>query len=192
MFPREFRCLRCSRYKCPIDSSKSLVLNPSIWAETCSPPDRSLQKAAKIGNIATLSLFRRSTSVTCGPETAPVFGVACGVGDVLVALVATASFAMGEVVADVDTFVGPEDGLSVFDIETSWPLEDPAVDVSSPLESLSSEPSPLFAPFETQEFGNNGAFIRSSTSPAQKALIECSGVPPRQLFFKQHIPASIG
>ena len=121
-----------------------------------------------------------------------MFSVACGVGDVLVALVATALFVVGEVVADVDTFVESEDGLNVFDIETSPPLENSAVDVSSPLEPLSSEPSPLIAPFETHEFGNNGAFIRSSTSPAQKAVIECSGVPPRQLFFKQHIPASIG
>lgn len=63
-----------------------------------------------------------------------MFGVACGVGDVLVALVVVAPFATGGVVVDVDICVG----LDVFDVETALLLEDSVVDESSSLEPLSS------------------------------------------------------
>lgn len=149
-----------------------------------------------------------------------MFAVACGVGDVLVALAAVAPVATGETVADADTCVlsdgetvadvdtcaRSEDSLAVSLVETAPaceafavdesappPLEEPAVDGSSPLEPVPLESSsPLAALFGTQEFGNKGAFIRSLTSPSHKAWIECSGEPPRQFFFKQHMPASVG
>lgn len=114
----------------------------------------------------------------------------------VVALLATAG-----VVADVETGLGAEDML---DVETVLLLEGAAVDeaLSSelllslesllPLEAVLPELSSLVdTAFETQLFDNNGAFVRSATVPAQKAWIECSGVPSRQ-FFKQHIPASLG
>ena len=139
-----------------------------------------------------------------------MFGVACRVGDVLVALVVVALFATGGLVADVDTCAGSEDGLDVVGVEVVLLLEGSAVDGSSssellsplellsppeplpPLESLLPEPSSVATAFETQEFDKSGAFIRSFTSPAQKAWIECSGLPTRHCFFKQHIPASLG
>lgn len=113
-----------------------------------------------------------------------------------------ALFATAVVVPGVETGVGAED---VLDVETVLLLEGAAVDESLsselllsleslllPLEAVLPELSSLVdTAFETQLFDNNGAFVRSGTVPAQKAWIECSGVPSRQ-FFKQHIPASLG